>query len=96
MKEITVVKIHPEGDGVVGLYIDGELYYNGDEYHDNIRTWVLGFLDGLDYAKMYYKSSTLYVTEETCPDEMEMAKLVFNIPDRLSKYPEGKLTFIYK
>ena len=48
---IQIVKIHPEGDGITALYINGRLFTHGDHYHNKIDNWISGFLQGLRFAK---------------------------------------------
>ena len=34
------------GEPVRALYVDGVLYSYGDEYHNNMRNWIDGFVAG--------------------------------------------------
>jgi len=85
--KVTIVHVHPEGDGVTGLYINDELYRDGDEYHDKIGKWVEGFLEGLKRAGAPFVVDTLYVTDESCPDGDLKYDLQMDIPEQLSDYP---------
>ena len=47
----TVVHYGWEGDGITALYdSEGKLHLVGDEYHDQIGTYIEGFLEGTRYA----------------------------------------------
>lgn len=45
--ELVHVVVHPEGDGMEGLYLDGEQLVAGDEYHDHIGSYIKGVMHGL-------------------------------------------------
>ena len=50
--EITVTTVRFEsGEYVLGCYIDGELEFYGDSYHDNITEKIGGFVLGLKWLK---------------------------------------------
>ena len=52
MKKINsvIVDFNPFSDDFKDLYIDGELYKHGDDYHDDIHVYINAFLDGIEYT----------------------------------------------
>jgi len=50
--EITVTTVRFEsGEYVLGCYVDGELEFYGDYYHDKIQEKIEGFILGLKWLK---------------------------------------------
>ena len=60
----TVVHLGWEGDGIMALYMQDNLHTEGDEYHNDISTWIEGFFAGLDEAGVSYSRQDLYVSDE--------------------------------
>lgn len=52
MTLITIITFWPDGDWVKAIFIDGELFRYGDEYHDKISTYIDGFIDGFKASKI--------------------------------------------
>lgn len=45
--KLTIVVVNPEGDSVVGLYIDRKLAFWGEGYHDHIDAQIIGYIEGM-------------------------------------------------
>jgi hypothetical protein len=62
--ELTTVDFTNGGDGVHALYINGQMFKYGDDYHDKIEIWIKAFIEGI-------KWSGVDVIEDTieCKDE---------------------------
>lgn len=61
--EVVTVDFRGGGDGVLALYVGGNLYKYGDEYHDKIEDYIRGFVDGLKFIlgiAMTYEKITLH------------------------------------
>lgn len=41
------IVLFDDSEGVMSVYLDGEYYFNGDDYHNNIRDYIRGWLDGI-------------------------------------------------
>ena len=68
---LQIVDFTGDGDGVTALYINGELHFHGDEYHDDILGKIKGFIQGLEFMNRFIGSQyeiqeleTLEVTNE--------------------------------
>ena len=48
--EVTIVDFSMGSDGVTALYINSDLHKYGDEYHNDIGSWIRGFIDGLKWS----------------------------------------------
>lgn len=60
----TVAHLGWEGDGIMALYKQDDLHTEGDEYHNDISTWIEGFFAGLDEAGYSYSRQDIYVSDE--------------------------------
>ena len=91
MKKINsvIVDFNPFSDVFLALYIDGELYKHGDDYHDDIHAYINAFLDGIEYTGVEVDRNTLYITDR------EVSESVINAdefpPNKLSEL-DGKLS----
>jgi len=65
MRKITLIDIHPSGDGYQLIFIDGELFMQGDDYHDKILDNLVGIKNYLNFCGEPYE-------EESC--ELEPKK----------------------
>lgn len=83
--KVTTVDFTGGGDGVYACYIDGELEFYGDYYHDKIEDKISGFILGLKWIKENYVYP-LKVEEEkiTCtdPQMIESISELANIPPK--------------
>lgn len=52
------------GDGVQALYINDELYFYGDEYHDSIMVKINSFVEGAKWSGKNIKFSKLVVKDD--------------------------------
>lgn len=52
--EVVVVDFSGGGDALEGVYIDGDLEFYGDDYHDKISEKIGGFILGLKWIKENY------------------------------------------
>jgi flavin-dependent dehydrogenase len=60
--KIDYVHVNPGGDYYSSMYIDGQLKYSGDEYHDKITVFFDGYESALrDYLQI--KSITVHNAE---------------------------------
>lgn len=75
------------GDGSTGLYINGELIREGDEYHDKIDQVIEGFTECLDFLKVEYEYSTKMASEDLVTKITEEGE---DIPSRLSEVTFGE------
>jgi len=77
-KIFTTVTFNPEGETVEALYIDNKLFKYGDNYHDNISTYLKAFIDGVKYT-----GTKIDVEEMDCTDdEMNDAISVISPPPK--------------
>lgn len=86
--KIEHVSFNPSGDGTTGVYIDGVIFKYGDEYHDDISSWLKGFLDGIKWSGVNIDYVRL-----SCDDPEwveELCEMGGSPPDNISEL-EGKL-----
>ncbi len=62
--DIALVKIHPEGDGISGLYLNGDLLLSGDAYHEDITARIEGAFVGMMAMGWDGKYRSLEIDEE--------------------------------
>jgi hypothetical protein len=70
------------GDWVKALYIDGDLYKSGDEYHHNITVYLDAFIEGVEYA-----GGEIEVNNIKCTNEVLVRNICENgdsVPNKLS------------
>lgn len=68
------------------LYIDGNLYMDGDYYHDKISDKIEGFLKGLDYCNSIFDVSIHYMNyKEYCEENgiEEYDHWLMEVPEKL-------------
>lgn len=90
--EVHIVNIHPEGDGMTALYLDGELFRTGDYYHDKIDDWIEGFIAGLEYGEVPVKQKRSYVLESS----RWIEDLLCEPPSHIDDYPPASLSETYE
>ena len=61
--EVREVYFSDGSDPVYGLYINGDLHKYGDNYHDDMDTWIKGFCDGLKWAGINLDYKILYCND---------------------------------
>jgi len=97
--KITIVHIHPEGDGVTAMYINDELYASGDYYNDKIDDWICGFIEGLEYTDVAFNVINLYVLDsyfdQLNDPDWECENMLLDVPKTIDAYPEGSLSETY-
>lgn len=81
---ITIVTFNPTGDTVEALYIDNELLHYGDEYHNQINTFLKGFIEGLKHCEFNFTLEKI-----KCYNE----ELNYNIWE-LADTPPKNITFV--
>ncbi len=62
--EMVSVDFTGGGDGVYALYINDELYFYGDEYHDNITVKINSFVEGCKWSGKNVNFSKFSVKDE--------------------------------
>ena len=61
--EMVRVDFTGGGDGVYALYINDELYFYGDPYHDDIEVKIDSFVEGAKWAGKNIKFSKMVVKD---------------------------------
>ena len=72
--KIDIVTFCPEED-IIAIYVDGKLYMFGDSYHDKMKQFVDGFIDGINLVssnieikryELIEKSSERFIENGAC------------------------------
>lgn len=63
---INMTKVDFTGgdDGAIALYINGELYFYGDEYHDKISVKIKSFIEGVKWSGVDIEYYDYYCEDE--------------------------------
>lgn len=73
---VTVVDFTGGADGVYACYVDGDLEFYGDPYHDKIEDKIKGFILGLKWVKenwvypLKVKEESLKCTDQNMIEEI--------------------------
>ena len=89
--EITITTVRfDSGEYVLGCYVDGELEFYGDYYHDKIQEKIEGFILGLKWLKENWaypltvkEEDTIYCNNSELNDEI--CQMAGSPPKKLSE-----------
>ena len=80
---ITWVDFSGGGDGVYAIYIDNKLHKYGDDYHNQIQDWYIGFKDGLEYGNVSFTENKIKLPSDNEWIE-RVSELADSPPDNIS------------